>query len=147
MLTNHGMLDTGMLFGESVYSPPGTGIANQYAAMPSLHVAWAALVAIALIVTLRSRWRWLALVHPILTMLVVVATANHYWIDGLVGLVLLTIALVAVGRYLPAAVAPLEAELAALPPAPVEPAGSELVSGGGVDTDPPQGTELIGTQR
>ena len=128
MLTNHGLLDTGVLFGQSVYSPPGTGLANQYAAMPSLHVGWAALVAIALVVTLRTRWRWLALVHPILTMLVVVVTANHYWLDGLVGLFLLTLALVMVRRYLPAAVAPTEAEMASLPPARPEPAGSDLVS-------------------
>lgn len=146
MLTNHGLLDTGMLFGQSVYSPPGTGIANQYAAMPSLHVAWAALVAIALIVTLRTRWRWLALAHPILTMLVVVATANHYWIDGLVGLFLLTISLVAVRRFLPAAVEPVEAPR--LPEPRLEPAGSELTAhGSDLEIDPPQGPQLIGTQR
>jgi PAP2 superfamily len=32
----------------------------------------------------RSRWRWLAVLYPMLTTLVVVVTANHYWLDGVV---------------------------------------------------------------
>jgi len=38
---------------------------------------------------LRTRWRWLVLVHPAATLAVVVATANHYWIDGIVGIMLI----------------------------------------------------------
>jgi membrane-associated phospholipid phosphatase len=62
------------------------GLVNQYAAFPSLHVAWAFWCAWALLVTARSRWRWLALLYPVLTSFVVVATANHYLIDVLAGL-------------------------------------------------------------
>jgi hypothetical protein len=64
-------------------------MANQFAAMPSLHVGWAALIAIAMITVTRSRWRWLWVLHPVTTFAVVVLTANHYWLDGLVALVLL----------------------------------------------------------
>jgi hypothetical protein len=34
----------------------------------------------------RSRWRWLWIAHPLLTFTVVVVTANHYWLDGLVAI-------------------------------------------------------------
>jgi hypothetical protein len=89
-----GFVDTGALFGPNVYGPSeGASIANQFAAMPSLHIGWAVLVAIGLITTTRSRWRWLWLAHPIITILVVVSTANHWWLDGAVALVLLAAAL------------------------------------------------------
>jgi PAP2 superfamily len=89
-----GFVDTGALFGPNVYGPPqGDSIANQFAAMPSLHIGWSVLVALGLIVALRSRWRWLIVVHPIITILVVVGTANHWWLDGAVAIVLLSGAL------------------------------------------------------
>lgn len=85
-----GFVDTGAAFGPDVYGPPGTGsIANQFAAMPSLHIGWAVLVAVGLIATTSSRWRWLWLAHPLLTTVVVVGTGNHWWLDGVVALVLL----------------------------------------------------------
>lgn len=94
MLPQLGMVDTGQLFGFSVYSgSPHTGIANQFAAMPSLHVAWAVLVAIGIVVSSRSRWRWLWVLHPSVTVFAVVVTANHYWLDGLVGVALLAAAM------------------------------------------------------
>jgi PAP2 superfamily protein len=85
MLTSAGILDTGHLYGPSVYGSPSTDtLSNQYAAMPSLHVGWALAVAIALIGATTSRWRWLWLAHPALTLLVVVVTGNHYWVDAIV---------------------------------------------------------------
>ncbi|GIF73302.1 hypothetical protein Asi02nite_28200 [Asanoa siamensis] len=61
-----GLVDTGALYGPSVYGPPGTDtLTNQYAAMPSLHVGWALAVAVALVAaaaagggTCGSRIRW-----------------------------------------------------------------------------------------
>jgi hypothetical protein len=92
-----GIVDTGLAFGQSTYAGrPGTGFTNQLAAMPSMHVAWAALIAIAAIVCLHSAWRWLAPAYAVAILLVVVVTGNHYWLDGLVGLVLLGGALLAV---------------------------------------------------
>ena len=38
--------------------------ANQIAAMPSLHFGWALIEAIAVISVLKSRWRWLIVIHP-----------------------------------------------------------------------------------
>jgi PAP2 superfamily len=96
MLTATGMLDTGRLFGPMVYGDPATDtLTNQYAAMPSLHVGWALAVAVTLIAVTRGPWRWAWLAHPALTLLVVVVTGNHYWMDGIVaGALLVAVLLV-----------------------------------------------------
>jgi hypothetical protein len=88
------VVDTARVYGPSVYNPNPTsgGVANQFAAMPSLHVAWAVLVAVAVVGALKTRWRWLAVLYPIATIIVVLVTANHYWLDGIVGCVLLVVA-------------------------------------------------------
>lgn len=80
------MIDTATVFGPSVYGPPSEDtLTNQYAAMPSLHVGWALIVAIGVIATTQSRWRWWWLLYPVCTFTVVVGTANHYWLDGVAG--------------------------------------------------------------
>ncbi|WP_433203685.1 phosphatase PAP2 family protein [Dactylosporangium sp. CS-047395] len=99
MLGGIGLIDTAAVYGPSVYGPPQTDtLSNQYAAMPSLHVGWALVVAAGLIHATNTRWRWLWLAHPILTMLVVAGTANHYWLDGVVAAVLVGILLIATSR-------------------------------------------------
>lgn len=98
LVSGFGMVDTMILTGPSAYPDNSTdGVANQFAAMPSLHVGWALLVAIAVIRVTTSRWRWLALAHPLLTVTVVVVTANHYWLDGIVAGLLLVGAIRLVG--------------------------------------------------
>ncbi|RKS72712.1 PAP2 superfamily protein [Motilibacter peucedani] len=92
-----GFIDTAAASDESVYSGVGGMLANQYAAMPSLHVGWALVVAAAVVVSLRSRWRWLAVLHPAVTVAVVVVTANHYWLDAIVAGALFVISLTLVG--------------------------------------------------
>ena len=89
LLGGTGFVDTGIRYHQSVYGPVGTGISDQVSAMPSVHIAWAALIAWAVIRVSSSRWRWLILLHPALTMAVVVVTANHFWLDGLVAAVLI----------------------------------------------------------
>ncbi|MEU4393225.1 phosphatase PAP2 family protein [Kribbella sp. NPDC023855] len=87
MFPQYGWIDTAQLLGQSVYSADAeSGLANQFAAMPSLHVGWAFMVAVFLIRTTSSRWRWLWIAHPVLTFAVVVVTANHYWLDGLIAI-------------------------------------------------------------
>ena len=86
LLTSLGMVDTGHAGGMSIYQAPVLGsMSNEYAAMPSLHVGWALLIAIVMIAACRTRWRWLWLLHPLATVFVVVSTANHYWLDGIAG--------------------------------------------------------------
>ncbi len=63
--------------------------------MPSVHVAWALLVGFGAVMVSSSRARWLVLAHPIVTVLVVVATGNHFWLDGILAAALLAVALFA----------------------------------------------------
>ncbi len=94
LLSSLGMVDTGHAGGMSIYQMPVLGsMANEYAAMPSLHVGWALLLAVVLVSACRTRWRWLWFLHPIATLFVVVSTANHYWLDGLAGSALVLAAL------------------------------------------------------
>jgi len=94
MLIGTGLVDTARIYGPSVYGPPAADhLSNQFAAMPSLHFGWALMVAIGLITATRSRRRWLWLLHPLLTLLVIVGTANHYWLDALAATAMLGIAL------------------------------------------------------
>ena len=89
LLPGAGFVDTALLYNQSVYGPPGAGVSDQLAAMPSVHVLWAVLVGVAALWATRSRWRYLVLLHPLVTMFVVAVTANHYWLDGLVAVVLI----------------------------------------------------------
>jgi hypothetical protein len=88
-----GMVDTGLAYHQSVYGQPGTGIADQLSAMPSVHMAWSLCAAWTVIRVSPSRWRWLIVAHPAVTLFVVVVTANHYWLDGVAAAVLLAWAL------------------------------------------------------
>ena len=85
MLTSLGFVDLAAHYGQSVYAALGsTAGADQLSAMPSVHVAWSVLVAWAVVTRGTSRWRWLILLHPAVTVFVVVATGNHFWADGIV---------------------------------------------------------------
>lgn len=93
LLAGTGLVDTAFRYGESVYTwGNGALEADQYSAMPSVHVGWAIVVAVAIITVSRSRWRWLAVGYPVLTTLVVVVTANHFWLDGIVAGLLVVLA-------------------------------------------------------
>ena len=94
LLPSTGMVDTAVQYGQSVYSWGGGFDADEFSAMPSVHVGWALIVAIAVITVSRSRWRWLAAGYPVLTLLVVVVTANHFWLDGIAAAVLVVLVLV-----------------------------------------------------
>ncbi|MFD5622957.1 phosphatase PAP2 family protein [Streptomyces yangpuensis] len=107
MLPAARLVDTGQVYGPTVYraAPDTDTLANQFAAMPSLHFGWALMLAIGMIVATRGRkggkgspWRLLWLLHPLVTLLVIVGTANHYWLDAIVAAVLLGIALLLVPR-------------------------------------------------
>ncbi|MEM8709204.1 MAG: phosphatase PAP2 family protein, partial [Actinomycetota bacterium] len=65
-------------------------ISNQYAAMPSLHIAWAIWCTVALYPVLRRGWaKAMIAAYPVLTMFAIVVTANHYWLDAVGGVVAL----------------------------------------------------------
>jgi hypothetical protein len=82
-----GIVDTGMRYGQSVYSN-GLPI-DQMAAMPSVHVAWAVLVGWYVWRIGPARWRAVGPAHAAITVFVVVATGNHWWLDGVVAVAVL----------------------------------------------------------
>lgn len=88
-----GYIDLASRFGMSIYGPVGTGVSDQFAAVPSIHVGWAAVVSFGIVAASKSRWRWLFLLHIVFTMIAVSATGNHWWLDGIVANFLLGVAL------------------------------------------------------
>src|SRR5260370_31301165 len=108
MLTGVGVVGSAQVYGQSVYALGGA-MADQLSAMPSVHVGWAMLVACGTWRATVSRGRWLAVAHAVMTWIVVVATAHHFWLDRIVAAVLL----VPAPRVVAAARAPRSA-----PPAP-----------------------------
>jgi hypothetical protein len=77
----HGGMDLDDSLVASLYNP--------FAAMPSLHVAWALLNGSALMRFARTRWlRVCGLLWPVVMSLIVLMTANHYLLDILGGITL-----------------------------------------------------------
>jgi hypothetical protein len=61
-------------------------ISNQFAAMPSVHCAWALWCACALVPRVKHLWaKILAAIYPVTTVTVIVVTANHYLLDAVGG--------------------------------------------------------------
>ncbi|MFI6011358.1 phosphatase PAP2 family protein [Streptomyces sp. NPDC051243] len=90
---SHGFVDTMAHYssygwwGGEASAPKGLGgLTNQYAAMPSLHVGWALWCGVIL-------WRYsgtrlakvAAIAYPLITTIVVMGTANHYFLDAVAG--------------------------------------------------------------
>src|SRR5205814_5341527 len=88
LLPETGLVDTLQRFNNLSYQAQSTSFfVNPYAAMPSLHVGWAVLLAIGVI------WAFggnkvvlaLAIAHPLTQWISTMATGNHYLIDGFGG--------------------------------------------------------------
>ena len=92
---NFGFSDTVKEFGGpwAFDSGPASKLTNQYAAMPSLHIGWATWCAFGLWPIARKLWMRLALlIYPSVTMLCIIVTGNHFWIDGVGGLIAFAVA-------------------------------------------------------
>ena len=67
-------------------------LSNQYAAMPSMHAGWSLWCGIAIAMFAQRRWvRTLGVLYPLVTLLVITATANHYVLDAVGGWVTLAL--------------------------------------------------------
>jgi PAP2 superfamily len=76
-----------------------SALANPYAAMPSLHAADSLIVGLVLASVVRNRvGKVLWLLWPVWVWFCVMATANHFWLDIVAGVVVAVVALVAVSR-------------------------------------------------
>ncbi|WP_084704009.1 phosphatase PAP2 family protein [Phaeacidiphilus oryzae] len=88
-LSSDGFIDTVVVHHTwgSWASGPVTDVSNQYAAMPSIHIAWSSWCGIVLYRLARRRLvRILGLLYPVATCVVILATANHFEADALAGL-------------------------------------------------------------
>jgi hypothetical protein len=75
--------------------------ANQLAAMPSLHIAWAAWSSLALWRILggyRNQWVPAVWLYPVVTTLAVMATGNHFLLDAVAGLATMVVCTVIADR-------------------------------------------------
>lgn len=90
-----GFVDLSDKHGFDVYGDVGTGISDQFAAMPSIHVGWAAVVALGVFSVSTSPWRWLIVLHLPVTIFIVAATGHHWWLDGIVAIAALWASLAA----------------------------------------------------
>jgi len=62
-------------------------MSNQYAAMPSMHIGWSLWCGLTLFALASAPWaRILGLLYPMATLIVIVATANHFWLDAVGGM-------------------------------------------------------------
>ncbi|WP_232835525.1 phosphatase PAP2 family protein [Actinocorallia populi] len=94
-LPEHGFVDPVVFFDTpGLYSSgASTAMSNQYAAMPSMHAGWALWCGIALALLGRAWWvRTLGVLYPVVTVLVIMATANHYVLDAVAGAAVILLA-------------------------------------------------------
>ncbi|MGW2561834.1 phosphatase PAP2 family protein [Streptomyces sp. NPDC001514] len=65
-------------------------MSNQYAAMPSMHIGWSLWCGLIIVALASAPWaKILGVLYPTLTLIVIVATANHFWLDAVGGLMCL----------------------------------------------------------
>ena len=89
-----GFVNLSVVHDLTVYGPVGTGVSGQFVAMPSIHVAWAAVIGFGIAASSTSRWKWLFAAHLPITIFVVSATGHHWWLDGIVAMGLLALGMI-----------------------------------------------------
>lgn len=96
----NGFVDTLALYGKVNYDQPSVAMLyNPFAAMPSLHVAFALFCGIGVIRVGRKLAHWLlGTFYPLLMITAVVGTGNHYILDAIAGSTLTVAAYIFVPR-------------------------------------------------
>ncbi|MFD7899626.1 phosphatase PAP2 family protein [Streptomyces sp. NPDC059743] len=108
---SHGFVDTMAQYseygwwGDEASAPRGLGeMTNQFAAMPSLHVGWALWCGVLLWRHARTPLaRWLGALYPVVITVVVMGTANHYFLDAVAGAVVMAVGALLTGAAIRAA--------------------------------------------
>jgi len=86
MLTGLGFTDTLNQAAVNHHSGAIASLANPYAAMPSLHTAYALIFGVSGVVLARRRWiRGMWGLYPALVVFSIIATANHFVLDAVAG--------------------------------------------------------------
>jgi len=94
LMTGGGFVDTLVDHGTwgSMASGNLASMSNQYAAMPSMHIGWSLWCGITIALLAKPLWaRVLGLLYPTVTLLVIVSTANHFWLDAVGGVACLSV--------------------------------------------------------
>ncbi|MEU3694025.1 phosphatase PAP2 family protein [Streptomyces griseoviridis] len=92
LMNGGGFIDTVMVHETwgSMASGDLKNMSNQYAAMPSMHIGWSLWCGLTIFALASVPWaRVLGLLYPTLTLVVIVATANHFWLDAVGGVLCL----------------------------------------------------------
>ncbi len=89
LLLGFGFVDTMQRYSEVSYQAQSLKpFVNPYAAVPSLHVGFAIVIGVALVLALRNAAGWiLGVTLPTLMLVAIIATANHFFFDAAAGLV------------------------------------------------------------
>lgn len=93
LMSGGGFFDTVMLHQTwgSMASGNFKHMSNQYAAMPSMHIGWSLWCGLTICALASAPWaRILGALYPVATLVVIVATANHFWLDAVGGMACLT---------------------------------------------------------
>ncbi|EDY43859.2 integral membrane protein [Streptomyces sp. SPB074] len=89
LMTNSHFIDTVLVHRTwgSLASGNLKHVSNQFAAMPSMHIGWSTWAGLTIIALAKAPWaKILGGLYPLLTLTVIVATANHFWLDAVGGL-------------------------------------------------------------
>lgn len=87
LMTDEGFIDTLSLFsGINLHGGHLSGLFNPFAAVPSMHFAYALMIGVVAAALIRH-WhlRLLMLMYPFLVFITIVGTGNHYVLDALAG--------------------------------------------------------------
>lgn len=87
LLTEYGFVDTVSRFsGVNQDSGAVKALINSYAAVPSMHTAFALYIAVPLFMVVKSVWAKIFWVlYPLMVLFSIVVTANHFWFDAATG--------------------------------------------------------------
>ena len=88
-----GLADTIQLLGPAFYGSESMAVLyNTNAAMPSLHFSWTCIFAWLFVVEARGWYRFLGVCYPLLTLAAIIITGNHFFLDAVVGALLIPVA-------------------------------------------------------
>ena len=92
LVSNLGFVDTLATYMNLNTSSMPTHLVNQYAAMPSFHVGWTFLIGMATFRIAKTWWlKLVGILLPLLMLVTVIATANHFILDAIAGAVLVSL--------------------------------------------------------
>jgi membrane-associated phospholipid phosphatase len=87
LIPDEGFVDTIAAFTAIDTDADSVGLlVNKYAAVPSMHIGFATMIAVPAVLLVRNRIAKAAwMVYPLLVLFVVVVTGNHFWLDAAIG--------------------------------------------------------------